>query len=447
VKSNHERLTSEPALKKILVLCPTRREYRDLPAIAEALGCEVVFDEFCGDYFDRFLCRHPPTDLPPIDILALIENSVQRYKHAGLSGVTSGVGYPGMSVVSIIARKLGLPGPAPASVLSCEHKYYSRRAQQRLVPEAVPEFRLLDPENPLTGAEAMSFPLFLKPVKSCMSINAHRVDDAAELVELAQGALLPSDFIKPFNDMLKAYTSCALDGSYLIAESLLRGSQVSLEGYVYRGDVHVMGILDAVMFPESLSFRRFQYPSRLSESVQRRMAEIARKLMTGIGYDNAPFNIELFYDPQPDRIHIIEVNPKIASQFADLFEKVDGQSSFSVLLQLAIGEEPCFEQRKGEFRIAASCVLRTFEDKHVVAIPSQQQVAEIVSMHPEARIEIHATSGRNLSDQMQDAQSFRYGLVHIGAASEREIEDKFTRIASGLHFELAPVHTVAPVAA
>jgi hypothetical protein len=438
---------TEAALKKILVLCPTRREYQALPPIADALGCEIVFDEFCGDYFDRFLCRHPPTDLPPIDILRLIEDTVAHYKQAGLSGVTSGVGYPGMSVASIIARRLGLPGPAPDSVLCCEHKYYSRLAQQCFVPEAVPQFRLLDPENPLEDVEAVSFPLFLKPVKSCMSINAHRVNDATGLLELAQDALLPAGFIKPFDDMLSACTSYTLDGSYLLAESLLRGLQVSLEGYVYRGEVHVMGILDAVMFPNSLSFRRFQYPSRLSESVQARMADIARTLMTGIGYDNAPFNIELFYDADADRIHIIEVNPKIASQFADLFEKVDGQSAFSVLLQLAIGDEPRFGRGRGEFAIAASCVLRTFEDKHVVAIPSEQQIEEIVSMYPEARIEIHATPGRNLSDQMQDSQSFRYGLVHIGAPSERELEDKFARIASGLRFEFAPVHITAPVTA
>ena len=114
---------AEALLKKILVLCPTRREYRDLAGLAHALGCEIVFDELCGDYFDRFLCKHPPLDLPPIDILGIIEATVHRYRNAGLSGVTSGVGYPGMSVASIIAGKLGLPGPSPASVLCCEHKY------------------------------------------------------------------------------------------------------------------------------------------------------------------------------------------------------------------------------------------------------------------------------------------------------------------------------------
>jgi biotin carboxylase len=352
-----------------------------------------------------------------------------------------------MSVASIIARELGLPGPTPASVLCCEHKYHSRVAQQALVPEAVPDFRLIDPRKPLDGAEALSFPVFLKPVKSCMSINAHRVDDAAELADLARDALLPQGFIKPFNDMLKAHTHYELDASYLLAESLLHGHQVSLEGYVCGGRVHVLGILDAIMFPGSLSFRRFQYPSRLSASVQTRMGTIARTLMTGLGYDNAPFNIELFYDPRTDGIHIIEVNPKLASQFADLFEKVDGHSSFSVMLQLAMGEEPRFNRGQGAFDIAGSCVLRTFEDKHVLAAPSQQEIDAILARYPEAHIEIHATPGRNLSDQMQDSQSFRYGLVHIGAASEPELDDKFARIANALRFELAPVRESAQATA
>lgn len=432
-------------MKKILVLCPTRREYRDLPALARALGCELVFDEICGDYFDRLLAKHPPADLPPLDILGLIERTIERYRNAGLSGVTSGVGYPGMSVSSIVARRLGLPGPSPGSVMRCEHKYYSRLAQRELVPHAVPQFRLLDGRSPAAAAETMAYPVFLKPVKSCMSINAHRIDSEQRLREVARSALLPEAFVKPFNDMLKAYTSFPLDASCLIVESLLEGVQVSLEGYVYRGEVHVLGILDAIMFPGTISFKRFQYPSRLDESVQERMQEIARRLMRGIGYDDAPFNIELNYDPRTDRIHIIEVNPKIASQFADLFMKVDGRSSYSVLLALASGSRPLFAARRGAFKLAASCVLRTFEDRHVLAVPTQAAITDIVAAYPDALIEIHATPGADLSDQMQDAQSFRYGLVNIGANSERALEEKFARIASRLEFRMESVRAASPI--
>lgn len=82
-----------------------------------------------------------------------------------------------------------------------------------------------------------------------------------------------------------------LHASYLLVESLLEGSQVSLEGYVSGGRVHVMGILDAVMFPGAISFRRFQYPSALSSDVQDRMEDIAQCFLTGIGYDNAPDSV------------------------------------------------------------------------------------------------------------------------------------------------------------
>ena len=59
--------------------------------------------------------------------------------------------------------------------------------------------------------------------------------------------------------------------------------------------------------------------------------------MEGLGFDNGLFNIEMTYDAAADRIAIIEINPRMASQFADLYEKVDGTSSYRVLLDIARG--------------------------------------------------------------------------------------------------------------
>lgn len=432
-------------MKKLLVLCPTQREYRDLPSIAQALGCELVFDDFGGGYFDQFLRKNPDTSLPHLDILALIDATVARYRHAGLSGVTSGVGYPGMSAASIIAERLQLPGPRPASVIQCEHKYYSRLAQRQFVPDAVPLFQLLDSEN--TEADIADFPVFVKPVKSCMSINAHRVDSRDQLRAIARSAVMPAGFIKPFDDMMKACNEYSLHASHLMVEELLEGSQVSLEGYVFGGRVQVMGILDAIMFPGAISFKRFQYPSALSSVVQDRMRDIAQRFFTGIGYDNAPFNLEMFYDARTDRIRIIEANPKIASQFPDLFLKVDGLSSWAAMLQVAIGEQPTLRSGEGNFAIAASCVLRTFADQRVLSVPSNECLLELATEYPDALIEIYATPGLNLSDQMQDSHSFRYGLVNIGAESERELEAKFERIKRRLPYRFAPTAAAANAAA
>ena len=73
--------------------------------------------------------------------------------------------------------------------------------------------------------------------------------------------------------------------------------------------------------------------------------------MQGLGFDNGIFNIEMMYDAEADRISIIEINPRMASQFADLYEKVDGTNSFSVLLDIAQGRTPRFTRRQGRFEL------------------------------------------------------------------------------------------------
>jgi hypothetical protein len=430
-------------MRKVLLISPTRREHRELPKIAYALNCQIVFEDFAGDFFDDLLSGNRAHAEQSLEILPLIEETIRRYGQSNISGVTSGVGYPGMPVSSIIAERFRLTGPKTDRVLLCEHKYYSRIAQQTLVPDATPPFQLIDPRNLNGLADRLNFPLFLKPVKSCFSINADKISSPETLRGKVNSCLLPEGFLKPLNDLLRAYTNFPLDASYLLAESLLEGTQVSLEGYVFNGRVQILGIVDSVMYPGTISFKRFEYPSRLSENVQQRMAQIAETFLRGIGYDNALFNIEFMYNRETDEIHIIEINPKIASQFTDLFEKVDGLSSYSPLIQIALGEEPVFPKRQGAFRVAASCVLRTFEDKRVLSVPSQEQIDALLARFPDARIEINASAGRLLSDVMQDGKSFRYGLINIGADSHEELETKFELCQSMLEFEFAPTREIA----
>lgn len=426
-------------MKKILIVSPTRREYTDLPRIAAPFGYELIFEDVGGDYFDNPLAEDETDGATSLNILPLIEDLIARYKDERLAGVTSAVGYPGMSVSSIMAERLGLPGPAIKCVLLCEHKYYSRIAQQAFVAEATPAFQLLDADASSEQLSRVLFPLFVKPVKANFSINANRVSNAAELRQTLGSCHLPERFLKPLNDLLAAYTDFPLNASHLLAESLLEGVQVSLEGYVFRGKAHVMGIVDAVMYPGTISFERFVYPSRLSADVQARMARIAERFMLGIGYDNALFNVEMMYNPATDLISIIEVNPKIASQFTDLFEKVDGTNAYAPLLQIAAGEEPTFLRHRGQFKLAASCVLRTFEDRRVISVPSAEQMRRLVERFPDARVEIAVAPGRLLSDAMQDGKSYRYGLINIGADSEAELTDKLKLCRSFLDFQFAPV--------
>jgi len=410
-----------------------------LPLLAERLGVNLRFDEFGGDYFDDLLGENPDLNAKPLDIAKLLDETVQRHYDDNLAGIVSGVGYPGMSATAVLTERLDLPGPKPQPVLLCEHKYYCRVEQEKIVPSATPEYYLIDPKNLGTIDDISMYPGFLKPVKSCMSKNAFQIEDRDVLRQRAKESLLPELFILPFNDLVRLHTDWELNANYLLYEELLEGHQVSLEGYVYRGEVTVMGIIDAIMFPGTFSFKRFQYPSTLPHDVLLRMEQIAATFMKGIGYDNAMFNFEMIYNPKKDTIHIIEINPKIASQFPDLFEKVDGSNSYEVMMRIALGMPPGFVRGQGKYRIAASCVLRTFDDKLVKRVPDQDNIKRVEQQFPGAMVQVIATEGKRLSDQLQDAHSYRYGLINMGADSEEELVADFENASKMLNYQLEPI--------
>lgn len=246
-------------------------------------------------------------------------------------------------------------------------------------------------------------------------------------------------FFRPFDTMLRRYTGHSMGTEFLIAETLLKGWQVTLDGYAHDGTIYPMGVVDSIMFPGTIAFQRFEYPSRLPQDVQDRVFQIASKVMRGMEFDCGQFNIEFMYDLDTDRISIIEINPRMSSQFADLFEKVDGVNSYKIMLDLALGRDPHPIKRKGRYEMAASCVLRTFQNQMVVKLPTNMEVARILKRHPDIRVEILGTEGLKLSQQMQDTCSYRYGLLNIGGRDRQEILEIFDACRRALTFQLEPV--------
>jgi biotin carboxylase len=239
--------------------------------------------------------------------------------------------------------------------------------------------------------------------------------------------------------MLERYAGTAIGTKRLIAEGLLKGEQVTVEGYACGGKVGIFGVVDSVMFPGTLAFSRFDYPSSLPEDVQARMGEIAARVMEGMGFDNGLFNIEMMYDADAGRVSIIEINPRMASQFADLYEKVDGTSSYSVLLDIAQGHAPRFTRRQGRYAFAASIVLRSFEDYVVAGLPSEADIARLALVYPDIRVELHGTVGRKLSAELQDGRSYRYGIVNLGGRDCADVLAQFEACRDRLGIVLQPL--------
>ena len=425
-------------MSTILVVCATHRDRRELPTLVVTGQHRLLFHDYASLALEDLVADEPPEGISIDDPEVELERILTLCEKENVDVIISTDDYPGTTLASIAAERLGLRGVSPAANLLCQHKYYSRQIQYQATPEAVPNFQLLDVRDDAENLR-IGFPCFVKPVKSFFSVGAHRVDSVDQLAAIKHRWASLASFFSPFEVLLKKYVGLSVGNKFLLAEELLEGLQATLEGYVYQGEIYLLGIVDSVMFPNTIAFKRFEYPSSLPEPVQSRMLSLARKLMRQSGFDHGMFNVEFMYNPAADTIHVVEINPRMSSQFADLFEKVDGINSYSVLLDLAFGKRPQIRKGEGRYPMAASCVLRTFENKRVMKLPGDDEIAQLQFEHPDIRIEVLATEGTRLSQQMQDGQSYRYGIINIGGGSMPEILDIYEECLRKLSFVFEPV--------
>jgi biotin carboxylase len=317
-------------------------------------------------------------------------------------------------LAAVLAERRGLPGPSPAAVAACQHKPTARALQEQAVPEATPRWFAVD------GTPPFGPPWFVKPVVGRLSQGARRVDDAAELAApVAKGYAAGWEALARLGGV-------DLSARGEIAEDLLSGTPVTVEGYAHGGSVTILGVTDSVMYPGTLSFERFQYPSALPPERVGEVAGLAARLPPAFEFDEGFFNAE-FTVPEAGPAMLIELNARIASQFAPLYRAVHGRSSYDALFALACGRDPAWVAGAPD-GVAVSYVLRRFEDAWVEAVPE-----------PEDGVEILAHAGQNLSNAYaNDLGSFRLAIVYDAGETREEAVERARRRAEALRFRLRP---------
>jgi biotin carboxylase len=170
------------------------------------------------------------------------------------------------------------------------------------------------------------------------------------------------------------------------------------------------------------------------------MQDVARRVVRELGLDRTLWNIEMTWDPATDRVAIIEVNPRICGQFADLYQKVDGTSGYEVALALALGERPRVRRGEGPHRAAASFPLRVFEPCRVVAAPDAAAIAAAEAAFPGALVWSECSAGDELADfdVDEDGASHRYAVVNLGGASREDLDARLAAIVDRLGWAMGP---------
>ena len=393
--------------------------------------------EFLFEGFDLFSFPDNAR-LFTFDALAFVERMVKRYRSRGLDAVVTSDEQFGPFLASLIARRLGLPHTPLDAVLAIQHKFYAREAFQRIAPECNPRFGLLRRGFERPDEVLMAYPFYVKPAKAAFSVLARRVDSFEQLYRHTRFGwferAIIERLVRPFADVMRKHSSFTEDPYSMVCEEVARGRQVTANGYVRAGKVTMLGTVDSVMYPGTDQFQRFQYPSSLPEEDLARVDALAARHLEGMGFTHGMFNVEIRIDPSSGKLAIIEINPRAAGQFYDLFERVDGYSLFDVLLALDCGEEPQIRHRAGRERHAASFVLRDLAGEGLGRWPSAAEIETLQSRHPDIHVMVYPKRGADLAREMKWLGSYRYGVFNLGGATLEEMFGRFHRLCREITF-------------
>jgi hypothetical protein len=343
----------------------------------------------------------------------------------------------GALAAALVAEQLGLVGATPKSVLAAQHKLHARRVLQRVAPEANLAFAQLDADYDDPIPEGLHYPAFVKPVKAAFSVLARRVADRYELQQHTRFGRrelwVIRRLVEPFERICRNRLPEAGTAHAMLLEEPVppHVPQYNLDGWVDRGQVQALGIVDAVMAPGTQAFMRWEVPSRLAPAVAQRALDVARRFLGAIGYRHGFFNLEFFHDAATDRLSIIECNPRLASQFGDLYRRVLGRDAHAMALALALGDDPLQVPRVAPTAgVAASLVYRAFAAGRVPPAPAAARRAAFAREFPDGLLFAFPKRGHALARDFKWTGSHRYGIVHLGGRDRDELRARAERASA-----------------
>jgi hypothetical protein len=364
------------------------------------------------------------------DMARFVDRLARRAQREGWGAAVSHHEQFGALAAALLAERMGWPGTPVKAILACQHKLYARQVLQQVAPEANVPFEVLNAEYGSPVPEGLSYPRFVKPVKAAFSVLAREVVNQAELHAHTRFGVWELWVIRRLVEPFEQLAQRRLGGGEwpvssahrMLLEAPIKADQFNLDGYVFGGDVRAVGVVDAIMYPGTQAFMRHQLPTRLPPSVQARALDVARRFLQAVGFDHGLFNMEFFYDAASDRLSVIEFNPRMASQYSDLYRRVLGVDLHVVGLALAHGIDPATLPVQAPCAgAAASMVYRSFDPSDRVHLPTPTQRQAFAKAFPDSSVFVYEKSEGSIARDHKWLGSYRYGIVDLHGADPADL--------------------------
>ena len=361
------------------------------------------------------------------DIERFVARLARQAKAKGWTAVVSNHEQFGALAAAMLAERMGWPGTSVNAVLACQHKLYARQVMARVCPHANVEFDVLDTQYGAPVPEGLTYPLFVKPVKAAFSVLARIVKSREELHTHTRFGgwelWVIRHLVEPFERVFQKRLGPAQSAHRMMVEAPVNAAQFNLDGYVWRGKAAMFGVVDAIMYPGTQAFMRWDVPSRLPADIQQRALQVAQTFLTEVGFDHGMFNMEFFYDEATDRVTVIEFNPRMASQFSDLYLRVTGVDLHACVLAMAHGQHPDTAPRAlPTAGAASSLVYRSFSPDDVCPMPDAGQVQRFQAAFADGLLFPFPKDKGSTARDFKWLGSYRYGIVHLSGEDASDLK-------------------------
>ncbi len=338
------------------------------------------------------------------------------------------------AVASAVSNRLGLLAPPLVALYQAQHKALFARHAAACAPH-YPPTRVIRSTADVPQAAGL-YPAFVKPAAGSLSAHSFLTKTPEALRKKYEEVMAlkrpdvrwRQELYGPLMKLDDPPLTC------LLLQPFLYLPQYTVDGYVFGKEVHCVGVTASVFDRAGHSFERFDFPANLREEAYAELERVIRALIARLGYDHGCFNVE-FFVTEDGHVVPIEFNTRLAFQFVPLFTARYTNNYFVEACRLALGKRPRLDPIPSP-RMASSCVLRVYEDRAVVSVPSEEELRRLTDEGLALSIRVLVRPGTRLSDYKQDAYSFRYAIVNVEYKDEAEREEKIKRINEKLNLVL-----------
>lgn len=380
------------------------------------------------------------------DVDEMIETGIKEIEESGVKpdAIISHWDFPAAALLAVFRRHYGLPGPELSAVLMVEHKYWCRLRHEKTIASNIPAFESLNPfDSECIEKVKMEYPFWIKPNIAFSSQLAYYITSKEELGEAVEETKKKIwRFGEPFKRLqemaeLPSDIPAQIDGYRCILEKPIGGRQCTVEGYIKDGKINIYGIVDSITEGKyNSSFARYELPSHLPRDIQEKLGTLTEKAVHQMGIDDAPFNIEYFWDEKQDQIWLLEVNSRISKSHSPLFRDITGSSNHEVAIELALGDTPDYPRDDGAHDVSIKFMVRRYKDGVVTRVPTQEELETLEKRYPGTSIQVEVKKGQRLSEMLgQDSYSYEVAVIFMGGASKDELEKRYAAVLKELPLE------------